>query len=68
MGELKEKNAGLRDLSAREIAISVPFVIAMFYVGLYPKPLFDLLERPATQIVERIHSAGAPINAQVNGR
>jgi NADH-quinone oxidoreductase subunit M len=68
MGDLKEKNAGLRDLSAREIAIAVPFVVAMFYIGVYPKPMFDLLDRPATQIVERIHNAGVPINAQVNGR
>jgi NADH-quinone oxidoreductase subunit M len=64
MGDLKEKNTKLLDLSPREIAIAVPFVIAMFYVGLYPKPVFDLLNRPATQIVERIQNAGAPVAAQ----
>jgi NADH-quinone oxidoreductase subunit M len=64
MGELSEKNAGLLDLSKRELAVAIPFVIAMFYVGLYPKPVFDLVNRPATQIVERIQSAGAPIAAQ----
>jgi NADH-quinone oxidoreductase subunit M len=57
MGELSEKNAGLRDLSARELAISAPFIAAMFAIGLWPKPWFDLLDRPATVLVQRIHSA-----------
>jgi NADH-quinone oxidoreductase subunit M len=63
MGEISEKNSGLRDLSAREVAIAVPFLAAMLAIGLYPKPLFDLLDRPAAQLVERIQSAGAPIEA-----
>jgi NADH-quinone oxidoreductase subunit M len=65
MGELSEKNSGLRDLSAREMAIAAPFILAMLGVGLYPKPLFDLLDRPAAQIVERIQSAGAPVAASL---
>jgi NADH-quinone oxidoreductase subunit M len=63
-GELKEKNSGLRDLSWRELAVAAPFVVMMFYVGIYPRPVFDLLERPAQQIVERIQSAGPAVNAQ----
>jgi NADH-quinone oxidoreductase subunit M len=63
MGEVSEKNSGLRDLSAREIAVAAPFVVAMVVIGVYPKPVFDLLERPAEQIVERIQSAGAPVVA-----
>jgi NADH-quinone oxidoreductase subunit M len=63
MGELAEKNSVLKDLSAREVAIAVPFVAAMLAIGLYPKPLFDLLDRPAEQLVERIQSAGSPVEA-----
>jgi NADH-quinone oxidoreductase subunit M len=63
MGEVSEKNSGLRDLSAREVAVAAPFVVAMVAIGVYPRPVFDLLDRPAQQIVERIQSAGAPVVA-----
>jgi len=53
-GELSEKNAGLRDLSVREIAIFVPLLLWAFWIGLYPKPFFRVLERPVAQIVERV--------------
>jgi NADH-quinone oxidoreductase subunit M len=54
LGNLSEKNAGLRDLSLREIAVFAPLVLCAFWIGLYPKPFFSLLERPAAQIVERV--------------
>jgi NADH-quinone oxidoreductase subunit M len=66
MGELSEANSGLRDLTWREIAVAAPLVASMFAIGLYPKPWFDLLGRPATLVVERIHAAGAPVLAAVD--
>ncbi|MGH9672205.1 MAG: complex I subunit 4 family protein [Bryobacteraceae bacterium] len=54
LGDLSEKNAGLRDLSWREIAVFAPLVVWAFWIGLYPKPYFDILERPVAQIVERV--------------
>ena len=65
MGEASEKNATLPDLSWREIAVAAPFIVAMFAIGLYPKPWFDLLQRPAEQLVQRIHSVSSPIAAQL---
>jgi NADH-quinone oxidoreductase subunit M len=66
MGELTEKNSVLPDLSARELVVAAPFVVAMFAIGIHPRPWFDLLGRPAAQLVERIHStAGAPVAAQL---
>ena len=53
-GELGEKNKGLKDLSWREIAVFAPLVVWAFWIGLAPKPYFDLLERPSAQIVERV--------------
>ncbi len=48
------KNAELRDLSAREVAMFVPLVVLFFVMGLYPKPLLERME-PATRVVlERV--------------
>ncbi len=54
LGEVSEKNAGLRDLSPREIAVFAPLIIWAFWIGIYPKPFFSVLERPTAQIVERV--------------
>ena len=54
LGEVSGKNAGLRDLSPREIAVFAPLLVWAFWIGLYPKPFFEVLERPVAQIVERV--------------
>ncbi len=54
LGEISEKNSKLPDLSLREIAVFAPLIVLAFWIGLYPKPFFQVLERPAAQIVERV--------------
>jgi NADH-quinone oxidoreductase subunit M len=44
------KNEKLPDLTAREIATFVPLIIMALWIGLYPKPFFQILEQPVTQI------------------
>ncbi len=46
-------NEHLPDLNAREYATLVPLVILAFWIGIYPKPLFRVLERPVQSIVEQ---------------
>jgi NADH-quinone oxidoreductase subunit M len=36
-----EKNAGLRDLNAREIGLLIPLLILMLFMGVYPRPFLD---------------------------
>ncbi len=50
----KEENAGLRDLSAREWAVVLPLVVAALGIGVYPQPLFHLLDKPALEIVKKV--------------
>ena len=44
-------NEHLPDLNMREYATLVPLVLLAFWIGIYPKPLFTVLERPVQQIV-----------------
>ncbi len=48
------KNEKLLDLNWREVATLAPLVIWAFWIGLYPKPYFRVLEKPVAQIVERV--------------
>ena len=53
-----QKNEKLLDLTPRELATFVPLIILAFAIGLYPKPLFRVLDQPVTEMVERINSNG----------
>ena len=61
------KNSKLHDLTPREILTFVPLIICAFWIGLYPKPFFQILESPVNQIVQTIqsNSPNAPVNAQM---
>ncbi len=48
------KNLHLPDLSFREMAVFAPFIVCAIWIGIYPKPFFDVLEKPVAQIVERV--------------
>jgi NADH-quinone oxidoreductase subunit M len=54
LGEAKEINLGLKDLSLREIAVFAPLIVWAFWIGVSPQPYFKILERPVAQIVERV--------------
>jgi NADH-quinone oxidoreductase subunit M len=48
------RNLGLPDLSAREMAVFAPLIVWALWIGVYPKPYFDILEKPVQQLVERV--------------
>jgi NADH-quinone oxidoreductase subunit M len=49
------KNEKLHDLTPREILTFAPLVICAFWIGLYPKPFFQILETPVNQIVMNVN-------------
>jgi len=62
LGEVtQEKNKGLPDLNWREWAVFVPLMLWALSIGVYPKPYFEILEKPVAQIVHRVHQASASV-------
>ena len=61
------KNALLADLSGREIATFVPLVLLAFWMGIYPKPFFEILDQPVQELVLRVNSNPGVYNATVPG-
>lgn len=52
-----EENKSLKDLSMREIATMVPLIVMIFWIGIYPKPFFDLINPAVEQLVQLVQSA-----------
>jgi NADH-quinone oxidoreductase subunit M len=48
------ENEKLTDLNAREILTLVPLVVLSFWIGLYPKVFFEILEEPVQRLVAQV--------------
>ncbi len=48
-------NEHLADLNAREYATFVPLILLAFWIGIYPKPLFTVLDRPVAELVQQVN-------------
>ncbi len=48
------RNETLRDMNMREIVVMAPLIAGCFWIGLYPKPVFEILEPPTNRLVERL--------------
>ncbi len=49
--DVKKHGHGIRDLNWREIAIMVPLLILIFWIGLYPAPFFNLMAPAVENLV-----------------
>ncbi len=53
----KPENQALKDLDLREILTLAPLIVLMFWIGLYPKPLFEKLDTSTRATVEWVRKA-----------
>ncbi len=52
-----EKNKGLSDLNLREQWTIIPLILLAFWIGLYPKPFFRMMEPTVNRVLERVEVA-----------
>jgi NADH-quinone oxidoreductase subunit M len=60
------KNEKLHDLTPREVLTFAPLLIMAFWIGLYPKPFFQILEQPVNQIVQTVRPGYPGTSGAVN--
>ncbi|MGH7567949.1 MAG: complex I subunit 4 family protein [Gemmatimonadales bacterium] len=53
----KHENEKLTDLTARELAVLVPLLAGILWIGVYPKPILDRMEPSARQFIESVKPA-----------
>jgi NADH-quinone oxidoreductase subunit M len=58
----KKANEKLKDLSWRELAVIVPLLVLIFWIGLYPKPFFDLMHPTVEQLVQTFQTAALALH------
>jgi NADH-quinone oxidoreductase subunit M len=47
-------NKNVRDLNRRELALLVALSACMVWIGIYPKPIFDMIDKPVEYIVQKV--------------
>ena len=47
-------NAALPDVNRRELGLMLSLVALMIWIGIYPKPIFDIMEQPVDYIVRKV--------------
>jgi NADH-quinone oxidoreductase subunit M len=58
LGPVKEeKNRTLQDLNWREILTLAPLLVFIFWIGLYPKPFFNLIAPAVDKLVAAVQTA-----------
>jgi NADH-quinone oxidoreductase subunit M len=58
----REENKVVKDIHLREVLTLIPLVIFIFWIGLYPKPFFDLIGPSVDKLVTLIQAASVAVH------
>jgi NADH-quinone oxidoreductase subunit M len=59
----REENRSVRDLSGREMAILVPMIALMLWIGVQPQPILRRLEPAVEAVLERVEGSDVRMGA-----
>src|SRR5437667_2242743 len=59
----KPENEKLPDLTPRELAVLLPLVACIVWIGVYPKPILDRMEPAARQFIESVRAPATTATA-----
>ncbi len=48
-------NESLKDLTARELLTFLPLLVLVFWIGIFPKPFLDVIDKPGEKIVRIVN-------------
>jgi NADH-quinone oxidoreductase subunit M len=48
-------NAALQDLSAREMATFMPLILLALWIGLFPKPFLNVIDKPVEKVIRIVN-------------
>ncbi|MEX0664458.1 MAG: NADH-quinone oxidoreductase subunit M [Acidimicrobiia bacterium] len=54
MGRPTGENAGMKDVSFRELACVVPLLGLSLFLGIYPKPVLDIIEPDVKEVIQQV--------------
>jgi hypothetical protein len=52
----KPENENLKDINWREKVVLIPLILAIFWIGIYPKPFFNRMEPSVKSLIENAQS------------
>src|SRR2546423_2426895 len=56
----KKENEKLFDLTPRELAVLIPLLAGILWIGIYPKPFLQRMEPSAQRFIEQVKPAATP--------
>ncbi|QDQ97207.1 NADH-quinone oxidoreductase subunit M [Tomitella fengzijianii] len=59
-GRTDEGNRHIRDLRPREIVVVAPLIVLLLVLGLYPKPILDVIDPAVESTLTSVHSSDPP--------
>jgi NADH-quinone oxidoreductase subunit M len=54
MGRPTGENATMKDISFRELACVVPLLALSLFLGIYPKPVLDVIEPDVKEVIQQV--------------